>query len=58
MLRLYQVREHEKVETLDRTVCIVTTEANEETIETSPKLVNSQILQSLKFKLVHLSPDK
>ena len=58
MLKLYQAREHDKVETLDRAVCIVTTGANEETIETGPKLVNSQILQNLKSKLVHLTPDK
>jgi len=55
MLKLYQTRQGEVPR---KTVCTVATEAGEESIEASPKLMNSQILQNLTPKLEHLPPSK
>ena len=52
MLKLYQARQGEVRS------CNVVVESNETTIEASPKLMNSQILQNLIPKLEHLSPSK
>ena len=50
MLKLYQKRQGEVPR---KTVYTVATEANEESIEASPKLMNPQILQNLTPKLEH-----
>ena len=48
MLKLYQTRQGDVP---NKTVCTVVTEVSEPTIEASPKLRNSQILQNLTPKL-------
>ena len=55
MLKLYQAKQGEVP---SKTVCTVVAEASETTIEASPKLMNSQILQNLTPKLEHLPPSK
>ena len=50
MLKLYHARQGEVP---SRAVCTVVTEASEITIEASPKLKNSQILENLTPKLAH-----